>query len=480
MPVHDFRGYRVLAETRGMVAAASALACSRWQLFPRFGALVDFEPGADAEGAALDRLVTHHVTVLQAYDWMYRHYRFLAPEDPFIDPLGRCISLDTVRRRVRQGHERGQACLGYAAVYGAEPEYADRHPDEVVRDGTGRPAGLAGLFLAMDPRPGSWRERIMGEFAAAIREAGFDGLHLDQYGTPKRGFTGGDRHPVDLGAEFPGLVREARARVKAIRPDGGVFFNCVNSWPLHQVATCADAVYIEVWPPHVEYAHLAALIREAIWRGEGRPVILAAYLEPWRDGGEGALWAHRLATAGIAAVGGHHLVLVEGGGALSEAYYPRHGRLDAVAEAHLLAASDHLVALAERLYDPASEDLSWTNLGAGNSEFELVGAPFGPEARAGTVWAVLRRRPGETILNLINLLGQPDSRWNTPKRRPPELAGLTLVAAASEPVGRAVWCAPGQPVPTAIEPRLDSTGRKLYRLPVLLDWGTLVIMDAAG
>src|SRR5258708_21625130 len=77
------------------------------------------------------------------------------------------------------------ASLCYAAVYGAEAEYALALPEEMLYDGAGAPYSLEKLFYIMNIHRGnSWRTRILSEMAPAVREGPFDGLHLDQYGFP--------------------------------------------------------------------------------------------------------------------------------------------------------------------------------------------------------------------------------------------------------------------------------------------------------
>ena len=78
------------------------------------------------------------------------------------------------------------AAMAYGAVYGAEPEYADEHPELVLRDKNGDRVHLAELFYIMDIAPKSpWTPLIVNEFAETVRELDFDGIHLDQYGFPK-------------------------------------------------------------------------------------------------------------------------------------------------------------------------------------------------------------------------------------------------------------------------------------------------------
>ena len=58
-------------------------------------------------------------------------------------------------------------------------------------------------------------------------------------------------------------------------------FNCVTNWPTEQVANSnEDIIYIEVWPPYTSFTDLHALIISAQNLGQGKPVVLAAYLHP--------------------------------------------------------------------------------------------------------------------------------------------------------------------------------------------------------
>ena len=58
---------------------------------------VDYTAGRDVEGV-VDNFHRLHLNAVQFYDWMYRHARLLPPTDDFVDPLGRELSLATVRR----------------------------------------------------------------------------------------------------------------------------------------------------------------------------------------------------------------------------------------------------------------------------------------------------------------------------------------------------------------------------------------------
>ena len=107
-------------------------------------------PTIDATRRATLALAHWHVTVVQHYDWMWRHYRYRPPVTPVTSSthwVGR-VSHDAVRAAIEAGHHIGIASLAYGSVYGAEAEYVDRHPDERVFDETGKPLSLGGVFLS--------------------------------------------------------------------------------------------------------------------------------------------------------------------------------------------------------------------------------------------------------------------------------------------------------------------------------------------
>src|SRR5262249_33110544 len=160
------------------------------------------------------------------------------------------------------------------------------------------------------------------EFAHAVHELGFDGIHLDQYGFPRTARTA-TGELVDLAEHFPPLIDAARAAVVSERPDAGVIFNAVGNWPIETVAaTTQDVIYLEVWPPDESYNDLRRLIGAARRLSGGKQVILAAYLSPFAQAGAATLpqaeAAALLATAAIAAAGGSHLLLGERDGILCD------------------------------------------------------------------------------------------------------------------------------------------------------------------
>jgi dextranase len=197
LPAESIRGYGVdllfcNARDEPWMQKSTALdVLENWAQAPRYGFLADFAPGEHHAEEICARLARYHVNIAQFYDWMWRHYTLMPPEDEFVDACERRVSLQTVREKVAACRAQGIAAFGYAAVYGAEPEYALEHPDEMLYDESGEPYSLGKLFYIMNiHRDNPWRARILAEMTRAVREVPFDGLHLDQYGFPTDGAFG--------------------------------------------------------------------------------------------------------------------------------------------------------------------------------------------------------------------------------------------------------------------------------------------------
>lgn len=450
----------------------------RWSQAPRYGFLSDFAPcQIDIEGRC-DSLLRYHLNVVQFYDWMWRHYKLLPPTEEFTDGMGRRLSLNAVRAAIRGVQARGGAAMAYGAVYGAEPEFVEQHPELVLYDEEGKRVSLAELFYIMNIAPDSpWVPLIVAEFAEAVQEMGFDGIHLDQYGFPRTAVTASGEN-VHLAEHFPLLIDKAREAVVAARPGAGVIFNAVENWPIETVApTSQDAVYIEVWPPDVSYNDLRRLIREGRRLSGGKQVILAAYLSPFAEADETTLpkaeAAALLATATIAASGGSHLLLGEREGILCDPYYPKYGTLRPAFAARMRAYYDFLVRYEELLISPELED--WEQSEA--VTLSLLGAPYDTQAEAGAVWTVTRRKSGYHIVHLINLTGQSDLAWNALRTPPEPLQNVELAIEGLPPVTKVLFLSPdahnGKPLPVTW---IQEASQLTVRVPQLSVWAAVVFL----
>jgi dextranase len=484
LPPRPGRGYGVrvtlLLDGRPVDERRTALDVQiSWTDAPRYGFLSQFAPEEEYPERA-DSMLRRHVNVVQFYDWMYRHYEYLPPEDHFVDVLGRTQSLESVRSALAAVHDRGMAAMAYGSVYGAEPEHALEHRDELLYDGpNGNPIALIDLFYLQDVRPGPWRDRVLGQYRQAVGDLGFDGIHADQYGFPREGVYDSRGELVDMPQALAGMVAAAQDAV--VRAGGnGIIFNCVENWPIEEVApepqTC---MYIEVWPPYTRLLDLYELVKGARVLAPDRQVILAAYMScaagtgardnyaHWPDGWgisgavtpDEAAAATLVTSAAIHASGGFHLLLGENDGILADPYYPKFALPGPVFRERLTAHWDFIVRYTAYLFD---RDLEYRK---------------SDSIHAGRLWAIHRSGRDFETLSLIN--ADPAEGWNALRPEPEEKRNVHVEMPAPSTVSEVLAASPdrgGDPV------RLDfevSDGQLRFHVPSVHLW-TLVIINRDG
>lgn len=444
----------------------------------RYAFLSDFSP-ADGDSKAVFWLRDLHMNTVQFYDWMYRHDDLIAPSEAYLDPLGRAMSLNSIRRLISRCRECGIRPFAYGAIYAATKDCFQKHPEWGVYTMDGQPMVFADWlhFMNVSEKCG-WTEHLLAEYGKAIH-LGFQGIHMDTYGFPKHVWDVQGKS-VDLAQEFPKLIDCAADAVSQTEKEAGVIFNAVNDWPTEAVAPVAqDAVYIEVWPPHDSYYDLYLLIRKARVYAD-KSVVLAAYMKPFMgedaDRAEAAL---RLTWAVISASGGTQLVFGENRAVLRDSYYANYAPLRHSFLPTVQRYCDFLVRCAELLYDDKGSDISRTATGGINEDvcFFSEDCRFSVDAKADTVWTILRQSPRRLTVNLINLCGN-DNQWNAPKERPRELRGIRISLRldrklkgiyAASPDGESL-----QAVPLASTYESTAQGR-IYtaELPTLTYWTAL-------
>lgn len=473
-PRHGY-GLRLrIGGSAGPVGARSAVeALDGWWESPRHAALTEFE-SPDRAAAAVTALADWHVTIAQAYDWMYRHYRYTPPSgDAFVDTLGRRVAHSAVHAAVRTGHRHGIATLAYGSVYGAEREYVDKHPDERVFDADGRPVSLGETFFINDLRPGGpWRRRLIGEYERAVRRFAFDGIHMDTYGPPHEA-VGFDGEPVRFAELYPGLISEAARRVAAARPRARVLFNCVEGFPLESVAAAPTAaLYLELWPPDERFEDIVRWIEQARAVADGRAVVIAAYAAALRSAvtpaeRASAIEAAILLTSVIAAAGAYHHALAEGNRLLVEGYYPAAVRLRAAEARELQAAWRFGARHVHLLTDPAAEPIDIDGVELRNARGAII--PTSARPTAGAMWLRgVRTGEGRRVLHLVDLREQADDRWTSGRQAVRAVRGLRLRWPADERVvAMSPWTSGGDAVPLW-------TGSGWAALPGFRRWITVV------
>ncbi len=476
-------GGKVLAATAFDVSAGAPESV-------RYAFMSDFSPCEPAErsrravraGEALARL---HATHVQFYDWMYRHHELVPPTAIFEDALGRPVDADAVRERVGICLARGMAPVAYGAVYGAEKEYSEANPLQVLERSDGRKADFIGIISICDISPDSpWSARIVAEFARACRVFGFRGIHMDQYGAPKLALRA-DGSLLDLADCFAPLVDRTKAELAGEGGDLFVVFNCVNAWPADFLAGSAqDATYIEVWDPWWRYRHLAELARKARLLAPGRPVVLAAYLKCFLDAAESderRESSARLSLAVICANGATQLLLGEADGVLAEGYYVNHGHRRPSFEPVLRSYMDFIVKYRELLFGAEVRDESLTYAGGVNDEVRIAGVPWSAEYECGAVGVSVARLGSDSIVvNLVNLTGIEDERWTTGKEDPEPVGALFLELIAWADVEEVSCASPDYGIGSLEKVRWDYAphpqGRCVRIAVPALRWWSLVLV----
>jgi dextranase len=421
------------------------------------------------------------VTVVQDYDWMYRHYRYEPPTGTaFVDPLRRRVSQAAVRAGVRAAHRAGIATLAYGSVYGAEREYVDEHPNERVFDESGAALSLGGMFYINDLRPDRpWRRRLLAEYRSACRRFGFDGIHMDTYGPPHSAVAA-DGEPIDFAALYPDLIADAAREVRRTRQGRRVLFNCVEGFPLEAVARApAAALYLELWPPDVAYRDIVRWVDLARALGEGRAVVIAAYISAFRtaegerDRRGGAVEAAVLLTSVIASAGGYHHVLAERDRLLVEGYYPEARRLRSAEARELRAGWEFTARYVHLLSVPGLRRMALEGLELRDGEGRTIRLADSPQA--GTVWARLATLPeGTRVLQLVDLLDQTDDRWDAVRQASSTRAGWRIRwARATNPLAMSPWTDSG-----AATSMLE--GDREWLLPQFRRWLMVVDSPPAG
>jgi dextranase len=405
-------GYGVEVGTlRTAVEVAAAPATSL-----RYGFVASYPPDRDTAVVA-DNIRRLHLTGIQFYDWAYRHADLLGGGATYDDALGQPVALDTVRRLVATCHAAGARALGYAAVYAVGTDEWPVWEHLALLRPNGTPYSLGDFLFLVDPAAPSWLTHFTGDLRRAVEDVGFDGFHLDQYGYPKRAIRA-DGAAVDVAESFVRTIEQIRAAL----PDAVLVFNNVNDFPTWRTAhTAQDAVYIEVWAPHLTLDHLAGVVRRARSEADGKPVVIAAYQHVYDSAPAPAAdlaTAYTMAT--LFSHGATHLLAGEADRILVDPYYVRNHVTAKSTRALLKRWYDFLVEHVELLMPHQLIDVTGSFASEYNDDCEVTysGTAVADTAAPGTVWRRVVQADGHLVVHLINLSGQSDALWDAPRATP--------------------------------------------------------------
>lgn len=384
----------------------------------RYGFLTDFGPEEkdDEDIAFADKM---HLTAIQFYDWMYRHDRLVYDGEEYDNPLGISVSNAVIRRKIALCKKHHIRPFAYGAVYAASKSFYETHKSWAMYTQNKEPITFADwlVFMNINQKCG-WSSYIVEQFRKAVADLGFQGIHMDTYGYPKKAWTP-DGEQINLEKDFPKLIAESAKAVKSEDPEAGVIFNAVNDWPVESVADSdQDSIYIEVWSPHDTYLDLQQLIGKAKSLSGGKQVILAAYMHPFAEqkNAEGAEKAFLLTYAVIHASGGYQLVLGENKGILCDSYYNKYAVLREAFLPTVKAYCDYIVRYGELMSGRDITDISMTATGGINEDilFSSGQAGFSVKPEQGKIWTKVGITDHRIILHLINLKGE-NELWNVEK-----------------------------------------------------------------
>ncbi|MDU2243464.1 MAG: glycoside hydrolase family 66 protein [Paenibacillus sp.] len=489
----DFKGYGVdlewAADGGGDAPAGSVSTSfdvvSDWRKSTRYGFLSDFhtkDKGDQRDVAWLSKL---HINLVQFYDWMYKHDDLVPETNEFTDLMGRELNLDVVSEKVGYCHEYGMKAIAYGAVYAASKAFYEEHKDWALLQSDGEAYDFIDVFKIMNIAAQSpWHDHIIGQYKRAIELVDFDGIHMDTYGFPKSGISAIDGSLVRLEEHFPVLIDHTREALKLNKEDICLIFNNVGNWPVHTVARASeDAVYIEVWKPYERYHHLVQIIQWAKQWGGGKPVILAAYLAPFRLESEAIERAEQgalLMTAAIAAQGGYHLLVGEDGGVLTQAYYADYSTMGNRFIRKLRDYYDFNIRYANLLYDNRLADVSMTHADGDNLEYVFENVEYSTYGEPGKVWTIIRENESFKTISFINLSNNAEDYWNAGKNRPSILEGIKVKVLLDREPRAAFVASPdldhGRPQPLEFELTRSLRGITLEAvIPALEVWNLLTV-----
>jgi len=396
-----------------------------WIEMPRYGFLTDFSPGRISPEMTMEFLTQYHINSLQYYDWMYNYGKLVYPGkgDQYTDAWSRThlISKNMLRRLIEAGHKKNIYSLAYVPIYAATKEIYKKHPDwalyQFVNE-TWKPVEFENKLIIMAPDNKGWSSFLIDECKKAIKEIGFDGIHLDQYGYPKDNVStkivGKEYKPYTTSKGFVRFIDKLKS---SISPQV-VFFNCVDNWPgkIVQSESEEDVVYIEPWESCNTYNDMYNMIMKAKKYSNNKPIILAAYIKHFFE--NSIFYSNAL----ILSSGAHRLELGEYDLLLDGPYFPGDAYpMDDNFMGKMLAYYDFSVRYEQLFYSNTFKIIDLQN--QISSKFPLSNYPEPKK-----IWLNVRKdtKSRITMFNLVNFLNINYSFWRNWQPEPEKVNDFTL------------------------------------------------------
>ncbi len=385
-----------------------------------YGYLSQFpEQSSTVSSDKVEWLNRYHVNYVMFYDWQNKHHWPLAgtvtnPAAFWKDIANRTNYRQTVNDYIAACHKDGMKAMNYNLLYGAWSGYGEDDSGVdfkwglwMQKDGTDQwntslPSGWAAekLFY-FNPADTNWQNYIFGRERDVFSAYAFDGWHVDQIGSPSGTMYDQGGNVVDVWTTFASFLNNARAATGK-----RIIFNNVGAYGMFNVSsqTEDDAVYVECWENNGQktYNDLKKVIDDGLAWGNGKPVVLAAYVNRDKSSGEFNGPGVLLCDAVIFASGGTHIELGDGGHLLHNEYFPNTN----------LALGTELANTLTNYYNFIVNNKKWLYGGLTNSANPIVlNIPATNVATADKVWTFTKTTVGVSMLNLINLVGESSIEW---------------------------------------------------------------------
>lgn len=487
-PAEDFCGYLVEIYSPSAKKAMGSIAVdvsSDWTRFPRYGFVSDFELKNESQiRKELDFLTRCHINGLQFYDWLYDHHHPLAgsvqaPDNSWLDIIGRTNYRSTVDAYIDLGHKAGIASMWYDLCYGAlrwaEDDGAswqwgaykdknhknlDYHPLSSFR---------SDIFL-MDPNNNDWLNYFSERLTEVFDVYDFDGFHIDQLGYRGTLYDYSGK-TIDMPAGYKKFI----SKMHSTCPDKAYAFNAVSRFGQDKIASAeVDFLYNEVW--ETEFTEIKTILDENFRFSSGaKNSVLAAYMNYNKNpkSGEFNTPAVLLADAVIFALGGSHLEL--GPHMLCSEYFPSTALSMSVSLKESIVRYYDFLTAYQNLLRSGTTDAK-IGVVSRNSEVEIGTWP--PEC--GKVLAISKKSGNKEIIHLINFKNATHTQWrddSASQAEPSLIEDLSLRLSATNSANR-VWVASpdeqGGCVPQELEVKKVGSFMNVT-IPSLKYWTMIVI-----
>jgi dextranase len=501
-PASDFQGYLMQVAVlgpNGTVLDARSTAVdvsSDWRRYPRCGYVSSYAAQASAVSTHLIwQLKNYGIDVIQFYDWQWKHHVPLAgttavPAATWNDIANRTNVGQTVLDLIGAAHSYQMVAVNYNLGYGAWDGYGQDGSGVLWNWGMWQntnatnqafagpfPSGWATTHLwEFNPGDPGWQSYIIQREQDVFAVYPFDGWQMDSLGNPGTVYTATGTL-IDVASGFASLVNQAKGGL----PGKSVIFNDVGNYALAQIATStSDVMYAEQWPSlgQATYSDLQATV--ALTEASGKATILPAYMNysyaQANAGGTFNTPGVLLTDAAIFANGASHLELGDGTQMLDNEYFPNH---------NLGIPSD----LQTRLGDEYAFLVGYENVlrdvpSLPQVQCNAAGLASSSVSTSGAIWIFSKRRGGNDVVHLINLLDQPSADWRDDQEQqvaPAVRQNVTLSCSGGTVPSEAWWASPdvagGMAQPLATHPTGGADGGVAWSitLPSLEYWDMIVL-----